>query len=70
MGESERLVRNLFEMASENKPAVIFVEEIDSLCEARGEGEDEGSRRIKTEFLVQIQGVGNHQQGIFNFSCY
>ncbi len=63
-GESERLVRNLFEMARENKPSIIFVDEIDSLCGARGEGENESSRRIKTEFLVQMQGVGHDDKGV------
>lgn len=58
LGESERLVKQLFEMARDNKPAIIFVDEVDSLCGSRSENESESARRIKTEFLVQMQGVG------------
>ena len=64
MGESERLVKQLFQLARDNKPAIIFIDEVDSLCTSRGEGESEASRRIKTEFLVQMQGVGNDTNGI------
>lgn len=59
LGESERLVRNLFEMARESKPAIIFIDEVDSLTSSRGEGESDSARRIKTEFLVQMNGVAN-----------
>jgi len=64
MGESERLVKQLFQMAREQKPAIIFIDEIDALCGARGEGDSEASRRIKTELLVQMNGVGNDMDGV------
>ncbi|WAQ85073.1 hypothetical protein PtA15_5A647 [Puccinia triticina] len=64
MGESERLVKQLFTMARENKPAIIFIDEVDSLCGTRGKGEPEAARRIKTEFLVQMNGVGNDAEGV------
>ena len=59
-----RLVKQLFEMARENKPAIIFIDEVDSLAGTRNESESEGSRRIKTEFLVQMNGVGHDDTGV------
>ncbi|XP_046843735.1 vacuolar protein sorting-associated protein 4A-like [Xenia sp. Carnegie-2017] len=58
LGESERLVKQLFTLARDQKPAIIFIDEVDSLCASRSDNESESARRIKTEFLVQMQGVG------------
>lgn len=64
LGESEKLVKNLFELARAHKPSIVFIDEVDSLCSARSDNESESARRIKTEFLVQMQGVGSDNDGV------
>lgn len=50
-------------MAAYREPAVVFIDEIDSLLTQRKASENEASRRIKTEFLVQLDGIGTTGQG-------
>jgi SpoVK/Ycf46/Vps4 family AAA+-type ATPase len=57
LGEGEKLMRALFSVARLKEPAVIFFDEIDSMMSARKENEHEASRRVKTEFMTQIDGA-------------
>lgn len=64
MGESEKLVRALFQIAKKLSPSIIFVDEIDSILGSRnGDGEHESSRRIKNEFLIQWSGLSSSTAG-------
>ncbi|KAI5190979.1 fidgetin-like protein 1 [Nematocida minor] len=64
VGEGEKMVRALFSVATEMAPSVIFIDEIDSLLMQRTEGENESTRRIKTEFLIQMDGAKQSKDNV------
>eukprot|EP01091_Cochliopodium_minus_P017145 TRINITY_DN6634_c0_g1_i2.p1 TRINITY_DN6634_c0_g1~~TRINITY_DN6634_c0_g1_i2.p1 ORF type:complete len:280 (+),score=83.86 TRINITY_DN6634_c0_g1_i2:1-840(+) len=61
-GESEKLIKELFKIAEEKKPSIIFIDEIDALCGDREkEGMHEASKRLLTELMTRMS---NLQDGV------
>ena len=64
MGESELLLKGLFDLARKKKPAVIFFEQIDSVIGGRMDNENYFDRKLKAEFLIQMKDLVNDGEGI------
>ena len=62
VGESERNIRQLFDRARENRPSIIFIDEIDAIAGARGEFQAHDSQ--VNQLLAEIDGVSG-QRGVF-----
>jgi len=62
VGESERNIRQLFERARENRPSIIFIDEIDAIASRRGAIEVHDSH--VNQLLAEIDGVTG-QRGVF-----
>ena len=60
VGESEKTVKSLFKLAYQKAPSIIFIDEIDSILSKRSENENEATKRLKTEFLIQFDGLGSN----------
>jgi transitional endoplasmic reticulum ATPase len=60
IGESERAVRELFKKARQASPAILFLDEIDSLVPHRnteGHGSSDVTQRVISQFLTEMDGI-------------
>jgi SpoVK/Ycf46/Vps4 family AAA+-type ATPase len=61
-GESSQLVSTLFAVARERTPAVVFIDEIDALTQARGGSSDSSSRRVLNSLLAELDGISKNSE--------
>jgi transitional endoplasmic reticulum ATPase len=64
IGESQRKLAAMFTRARASQPCVLFFDEIDALAYARSKAQSEHTRQIVNEFLTQLDGIGNDNQGV------
>ncbi|KAF9114603.1 Spermatoproteinsis associated protein 5 [Mortierella sp. AM989] len=56
-GETEAKLRAIFELAAENSPSIIFIDEIDALCPKRDEAASEMEKRVVATLLTLMDGA-------------
>jgi len=57
LGESEKLVKELFDAAREKMPSLVFIDEVDSIATERAAGEHDALRRVKTQLMQAMDGI-------------
>lgn len=64
VGESEEKLREIFNEAKEKAPTIIFMDEIDAIAPKREEATNEVERRMVSQLLALLDGMGSRGQVI------
>ncbi|OOV18636.1 AAA family ATPase [Flavobacterium sp. LM4] len=64
IGSSEKNLHDIFELARENTPCVLFIDEIDALGASRSDMKQSSGRHLINQFLQELDGIDNNNEGI------
>jgi len=64
LGESEKLVRELFKFSKEKQPSIVFFDEVDAIATVRGRTEHDAIRRVKLQLMQEMQGLMSDSEQI------
>jgi SpoVK/Ycf46/Vps4 family AAA+-type ATPase len=64
VGNSEKNLHQVFELARANTPCVLFFDEIDALGASRSDMKQSSGRHLINQFLQELDGIGNNNEGI------
>ena len=65
IGQSERNVKELFEVARTSAPCVLFLDELDAIGGKRSLNRSSGARTTVNQLLTELDGVGSDNEGVF-----
>ncbi|GJQ79021.1 putative katanin p60 ATPase-containing subunit [Trypoxylus dichotomus] len=64
-GDSEKMLKILFDMAKFYQPTTVFIDEIDSVASKYEDSQHDASRRFKSELLIEMDGIVNGSERVF-----
>ena len=64
VGNSDKNLHGIFEMARQNTPCVLFFDEIDALGASRGDMKQSAGRHLINQFLQELDGIDNDNEGV------
>jgi transitional endoplasmic reticulum ATPase len=64
IGNSEKNLHEIFELARYNNPCILFIDEIDALGASRSDMKQSAGRHLINQFLQELDGIDNSNEGV------
>lgn len=69
IGQSERNLHGIFELARDSQPCVLFFDEVDALAASRSDFRTSAGRQVINQFLAELDGVQYSNSGVLILSA-